>query len=170
MARLGPATRLREQIKMARSTAYRSHRDRTRRRASGDSFRARDSRADPARLSREGVSGHVTGIGLLSDELIGKRLSLLLEVVPDAKKIAYLSGGPGSPIYKDLRDRTVDAGRALGREILVLDVRNTRELEAAFIAVAKQGAGAVIVGNYTSLVPVQCPGRRPPREQPKRSC
>jgi hypothetical protein len=34
--------------------AHRSHRDRIRRRPSGDSFRARDSRADPARLSRRG--------------------------------------------------------------------------------------------------------------------
>jgi putative ABC transport system substrate-binding protein len=99
--------------------------------------------------------GNVTGIGLLSDELIGKRLSLLLEVVPDARKIAYLSGGPASPIYKDLRDRTVDAGRALGREIIVLDVRNARELEAAFIDLSKQGARAVIVGNYTSLIPMR---------------
>jgi TPR repeat protein/ABC-type uncharacterized transport system substrate-binding protein len=101
-------------------------------------------------LNRPG--GNVTGINLLSDELIGKRLSLLLEVAPHARKIAYLSAGPGSPIYKDLRDRTVGAGRALGREIIVLDVRNTRDLQTAFTALVEQGAGAVIVGSFTSLL------------------
>jgi TPR repeat protein/ABC-type uncharacterized transport system substrate-binding protein len=95
--------------------------------------------------------GNVTGISLLSDELIGKRLSILLEMAPDARKIAYLSGGAGAPIYNDLRARTVAAGRALGREIIVLDVRNSRELETAFTALVEQGAGAVIVGSFTSL-------------------
>src|SRR5580700_4878612 len=35
--------------------------------------------------------GNVTGISLLGSELVGKRLELLLEVTPQAKKIAYLS-------------------------------------------------------------------------------
>jgi len=99
--------------------------------------------------------GNVTGINLLSDELIGKRLSLLLEMAPDARKIAYLSGGAGAPIYNDLRARTVDAGRALGREIIVLNVRNTRDLQTAFTALVERGAGAVIVGGFTSFVPMR---------------
>jgi TPR repeat protein/ABC-type uncharacterized transport system substrate-binding protein len=99
--------------------------------------------------------GNVTGISLLSDELIGKRLSLLLEMAPDARKIAYLSGGAGAPIYNDLRARTVAAGRALGREVIVLDVRNSRDLQMAFTTLVEQGAGAVIVGAFTSLLPMR---------------
>jgi putative tryptophan/tyrosine transport system substrate-binding protein len=104
-------------------------------------------------LNRPG--GNVTGISLLSDELIGKRLSLLLEVAPDARKIAYLSWGAGSPIYNDLRARTINAGQALGREIIVLDVRNIRDLQTAFTALVEQGAGAVIVGSFSSLLPMR---------------
>jgi putative tryptophan/tyrosine transport system substrate-binding protein len=42
-------------------------------------------------FSRPG--GNVTGINLMNGELISKRLSLLLELVPQAKIIGYLSGG-----------------------------------------------------------------------------
>jgi hypothetical protein len=104
-------------------------------------------------LNRPG--GNLTGVSLLSSELIGKRLSLLLEVAPDARTIAYLTAGPGSPIYKDLRDRTVAAGRALGREIIVLEANNTRDLQPAFEALAEQGAGALMVGSFTSFIPMR---------------
>jgi putative ABC transport system substrate-binding protein len=96
--------------------------------------------------------GNVTGISTLSTELIGKRLSLLLEMAPDAKKIAYLSVSASSPLYNDLRTRTVDAGRALGREIIVLHVANARELPTAFSALVEQGAGALMVGAFTNFI------------------
>jgi hypothetical protein len=64
---------------------------------------------------------------------------------------SLLAGGAGAPVYNDLRARTLAAGLALGREIIVLDIRNSRELETAFTALAEQGAGAVIVGSFTSL-------------------
>jgi putative ABC transport system substrate-binding protein len=106
-----------------------------------------------ASLDRPG--GNVTGISLLSTELIGKRLSLLLELAPQAKKIAYLSGAASAPIYEDLRARTVGAGRALGREIIVLEIPNGRNLEAAFATLAEQGAGALILGAFTSFFPMR---------------
>jgi putative ABC transport system substrate-binding protein len=63
--------------------------------------------------------------------------------------------GPGSPVYKDLRDRTVAAGRALGREIIVLEASNTRELEPAFATLAEKGAGALMLGSFTSFRPMR---------------
>ena len=36
--------------------------------------------------------GNVTGVSFLTTELVGKRLNLLLELVPQATKIGYLSG------------------------------------------------------------------------------
>jgi putative ABC transport system substrate-binding protein len=98
---------------------------------------------------------NVTGISLLSDKLISKRLDLLLEVVPDAKKIAYLSAPAGAPIYNNLRAQTVDAARAFGLEIIVLEVGNARDLETAFAALAEQGAGAVIIGGFASFIPIR---------------
>jgi putative ABC transport system substrate-binding protein len=99
--------------------------------------------------------GNLTGVSLLSSELIAKRLSLLLEAAPDARTIAYLTVGPISPIYKDLRDRTVAAGRVLRREIIVLEVNSTRDLQPAFATLAEQGAGALMVGSFTNFIPMQ---------------
>jgi putative tryptophan/tyrosine transport system substrate-binding protein len=99
--------------------------------------------------------GNMTGISLLSSELVGKRLSLLLELVPQAKKFAYLSGPAASPIFEDLRSRTVAAGRALGREIVVLEIRRDLDLEPAFETLVEQGAGAAMVGDFTSLARVR---------------
>jgi putative tryptophan/tyrosine transport system substrate-binding protein len=90
--------------------------------------------------------GNVTGVTMLTTELTGKRLNLLLELVPGATKIGYLSV-PG-PIFEEQRDNALAAGRALGREIIVSEVRNLR-FEAAFGFLAEQQASGLLVGNYT---------------------
>jgi putative tryptophan/tyrosine transport system substrate-binding protein len=100
-------------------------------------------------LNRPG--GNMTGISLLSSELVGKRLNLLFELVPQAKKFAYLSGPADAPIFKDLRGRAIAAGQALGREIVVLEIRSDLDLEPAFASLVEQGAGAVMLGDFTSL-------------------
>jgi putative tryptophan/tyrosine transport system substrate-binding protein len=94
---------------------------------------------------------NMTGISTLSSELVGKRLSLLLELAPQAKKFAYLSATAASPIFEDLRSRTVAAGQALGREIVVLEIRSNLDLESAFATLVEQGAGAVMVGDFKSF-------------------
>src|SRR5262249_37061756 len=96
-------------------------------------------------------SGNMTGISLLGSELVGKRLNLLLELAPQAKKLAYLSGPAAAPIFEDLRSQTVAAGQSLGREIVVLQIRSNLDLEPAFATLVEQGAGAALVGDFTSL-------------------
>ena len=90
--------------------------------------------------------GNVTGVTMLTTELTGKRLNLLLELVPRATKIGYLSA-PG-PILEEQRDNALAAGRALGREIIVSEVHDLR-FEAAFGFLAEQQAGGLLVGDYT---------------------
>jgi putative ABC transport system substrate-binding protein len=90
--------------------------------------------------------GNVTGVTMLTTELTGKRLNLLLELVPGATKMGYLSA-PG-PALEERRDNALAAGRALGREIIVTEVRNLR-FEAAFGFLAEQQARGLLVGNYT---------------------
>jgi len=92
--------------------------------------------------------GNVTGVTILSTELAGKRLNLLLELVPQATKIGYLSGPREAPIFEEQRNNALTAGRALGREIIVSEVRNL-DFEAAFGSLAEQQAGGLLVGNYT---------------------
>jgi putative ABC transport system substrate-binding protein len=92
--------------------------------------------------------GNVTGVTTLAGELAGKRLNLLLELVPQVTKVGYLSGPSESPVFENLRNDILAAGRALGREIIVLEVRRL-DFEAAFETLVEQRAGALIVGNYT---------------------
>ena len=60
--------------------------------------------ADPVRIglvkSLNRPGGNLTGINLLSAETAGKRLELLLELVPAAKTIAYLRN-PTNPVYAE---------------------------------------------------------------------
>jgi putative tryptophan/tyrosine transport system substrate-binding protein len=99
-----------------------------------------------ASLNRPG--GNVTGITSLAADLAAKRLDLLLKLVPQVTKIGYLSGPSESPVFEASRSDMFAAGRALGREIIVLEVRRL-DFEAAFATAVEQGVGALMVGNYT---------------------
>ena len=97
-------------------------------------------------LSRPG--GTVTGMTSLTAELAGKQLNLLLELIPQATTIAYLSGPSSSPIFEDRKSDMLAAGRALGREIIVLEVRRL-DFDAAFATLVEQRADALIVGAFS---------------------
>jgi putative ABC transport system substrate-binding protein len=45
--------------------------------------------------------GNVTGVNFLSAELGGKRLDLLLQLLPQATTVGYLSAGRGSLVFED---------------------------------------------------------------------
>src|SRR5215510_14109676 len=98
-------------------------------------------------LSRPG--GNVTGITSLTGELAGKRLNLLLELVPQATTIAYLSL-PNALVSEELKRDMLAAGRALGREIIESVVRGL-DFEAAFRTLIEQRAGALIVGSFSQF-------------------
>jgi putative tryptophan/tyrosine transport system substrate-binding protein len=85
----------------------------------------------------------------LATELIGKRLNLLLSLIPQATTIAYLSL-PISPVSEDLKSDMLSAARALAQEVIVLEVRRF-DFETAFTTLAEQRAGALMVGNFTSF-------------------
>jgi ABC-type uncharacterized transport system substrate-binding protein len=96
-------------------------------------------------------SGNVTGMNLLSSELMGKRLSLLLELAPQSTTVGYLSGPPGAPVFEDLTGKVLAAALALGREIVVLKVKPDANFTEAFATIAERQAGALLVGDFTSF-------------------
>jgi putative ABC transport system substrate-binding protein len=96
-------------------------------------------------LSRPG--GNVTGITLLTAELVSKRLNLLLELT-QATTIAYLSAPSNYFIFEDRKNDMLAAGRTLGRQIIVLEVLRL-DFEAAFATLVEQRAGALIVGDVS---------------------
>jgi putative ABC transport system substrate-binding protein len=80
-------------------------------------------------LNRPG--GNVTGVTFFTAQLMPKRLSLLLELVPRAATVGYLCPRSDAPMVRDRINDMLAAGRELGREIVVLEVRRS-DFEAAF--------------------------------------
>jgi putative tryptophan/tyrosine transport system substrate-binding protein len=99
-----------------------------------------------ASLNRPG--GNVTGMTTIGDELAGKRLDLLLKIVPGAKKVGFLSGDRSFPIYEDHTTRMLTAGLALGLEIMIVECHDDRDYEAAFAKMVEVGVDAMILGNF----------------------
>jgi putative ABC transport system substrate-binding protein len=92
-------------------------------------------------VSRPG--GNVTGVVFTTTDLAAKQLGLLHELVPRAAIIAVL-GDVNSPEF-EVESREIEAaGRAIGREILVVKATE-QELNAAFATVAQRGASALLV-------------------------
>ena len=73
-----------------------------------------------------------------------KRLGLLHELVPDATVIAALVNPDGPSADAQSRDLAA-AGRAIGRQIVVLNARTERDIETAFAALVQNRVGALLV-------------------------
>jgi putative ABC transport system substrate-binding protein len=86
--------------------------------------------------------GNVTGVVILAGELDAKRLSILLEAVPDRRRVAALIPEAGSGGYVALRK----AAAGLGVELLVFAVAAPGDYPAAFAAMRAQNAQALIIG------------------------
>src|SRR6266568_2864004 len=92
--------------------------------------------ADPVRIglvdSLNRPGGNLTGINLLLAETAGKRLELLLELVPTATSIAHLRN-PTNPVYAEAEMREVQlAARAHGVRLLFVNASRPSEIETAF--------------------------------------
>jgi len=103
--------------------------------------------ADPVRsglvssLARPG--GNVTGSTILSNELAGKRLQLMREVVPKAATVAVLANpGMATPL---LLEEIRTAARQLSIQVVVQEVRAATDLPGAFSAMERERAQALMV-------------------------
>jgi putative ABC transport system substrate-binding protein len=75
----------------------------------------------------------------------GKRLNLLRDLIPQATTVAFLTI-PGAILRDEQSRDMLAAAQALGRQLIVLEVRNSREIEAAFSTLVERGARALVVG------------------------
>src|SRR5262249_3311727 len=82
----------------------------------------------------------------LLTELVGKRLALMHELVPGAKRIAVLvnptNAAEAGPTVRDASA----AGRELGLDVQVFNAGSRGEIEAAFTAIVSWRADALFVG------------------------
>jgi putative ABC transport system substrate-binding protein len=95
-----------------------------------------------ARLNRPG--GNITGVSLISSGLGAKRLGLLHELLPNAAVFALLLN-PDNPNGEPERIDVEEAGRTIGRQIVVVNASYERELDTAFAYLAQQRAGGLLV-------------------------
>lgn len=93
-------------------------------------------------LSRPG--GNVTGISIVSVDLVAKRLGLLHELVPKATVIAYIVNP--NPYAESEVAKAQEAARSLGRQLHVLRASSEQEIDAAFASLGQLRARALLVG------------------------
>ena len=101
-------------------------------------------------LARPG--GNVTGLTLISTELMGKRLELLRQAVPGLTRLALLAVPVDvGPATVQLVRATEAAAKSLAVRLQILRVRQSAELDAAFAAMARERADALYVVENPAL-------------------
>jgi putative tryptophan/tyrosine transport system substrate-binding protein len=100
-----------------------------------------------ASLNRPG--GNLTGLTVLSVELVPKKLELLREVVPTATVIGVLVNPTNANVAEAMSRDLQAAARSLGLQLHILGASSEREIEEAFATLARQRAQALLVGPFS---------------------
>src|SRR5438874_10989053 len=101
-----------------------------------------------ARLARPGAN--VTGLANFATDLSGKMIEMLREIVPDARRLGAVRNPDNPGVTVQLR-HLLDAGRALGLELQVVDARVPVEFQAAFAQLRQSGIQGVVMLADSSL-------------------
>ena len=96
-----------------------------------------------ANLNRPG--GNITGVAMMTLEIETKRLELLHELAPTSAPIAVLLNRSNAQAQSQ-ETEIQRAARVIGRQVLVLNAGTEHEIEQAFTALARERAGALLVG------------------------
>ncbi len=94
--------------------------------------------------------GNVTGLTYRTREAVPKRLQLLKETLPALTRIAVLWDAT-EPIRRQQVEEAEGAAPKVGVRLQVVDVRSPADLDGAFAAMTREGAGAVLVEASTTL-------------------
>ncbi len=95
-----------------------------------------------ASLARPG--GNLTGVNILSTELTVKRLELLRELVPGAKRVAVLID-PDNPVDVSTSKELEAVAQTKRLQIQVLRASTSREIDAAFATFVHERPDALLV-------------------------
>jgi putative ABC transport system substrate-binding protein len=86
---------------------------------------------------------NVTGTTMYAPQLIGERLRILKDIVPDLDKVAMVLNGNNANNAAQFELLRSEA-RGTGIEVLSLDIRKPEDVEAAFDKAAAFGAKALV--------------------------
>ena len=93
--------------------------------------------------------GNITGMYSASDVLSGKRVELLLDLIPKESRIAVL----GHPVYPKFKFAgAVKTLRKMGKKVQSVYVSDPKEFQSAYDAMAEQKSGGVVIvrGPFTN--------------------
>lgn len=119
-------------------------------------------------LARPG--GNLTGTTFLGPELIAKRFGLLKDAIPKLSRVAALwqPNAYGKRTMEGMLRETETAARALGLQLQVVPAAGPGDIEAAFVAMRREHADAVIAlpspmlyGEHKRIVELAATGRLP---------
>jgi len=96
-----------------------------------------------ASLARPG--GNLTGLSILTIEMMPKRLELLSELAPQARVIALLVN-PNNPSTERIIEKVQEGARVKGVQLLILKAGSKSEIDAAFASLVQLQAGALLIG------------------------
>jgi putative ABC transport system substrate-binding protein len=91
--------------------------------------------------------GNITGLSNVTNDLIGKWLELLKQVVPGVDLVAILWKPDSMPERaREVRLKELDASaQALGVQLQVVEAREPADLDRAFLEISARGARALVV-------------------------
>jgi putative tryptophan/tyrosine transport system substrate-binding protein len=95
-------------------------------------------------LNRPG--GNITGVVFFSETTGTKRLELLRQLVPGVTTIAVLVN-PTTPGTEEERADIVTAAKAMGQQLIVVEIASGAELETVFTTFPQRGVGALLIGS-----------------------
>ncbi len=87
---------------------------------------------------------NLTGVATLGKVLVEKQLELLHELVSKAVPVAFLVN-PNNAVVKDEIAHAHAAADVLGRKLLIVEAGGERDFDAAFAAVKREQAGALLL-------------------------
>jgi putative tryptophan/tyrosine transport system substrate-binding protein len=99
-----------------------------------------------ASLARPG--GNLTGATVFARNLLGKRVELISELVPETRALADLVNPNFPGVEGDIR-AVQEAARARGLQLRILSAATESEIDAAFASLVELQARALLVGDPT---------------------
>jgi putative ABC transport system substrate-binding protein len=104
---------------------------------------------DPVKLglvaSLARPDGNMTGFNFFTQEVVAKRLGLLHELVPKAVRIGVLVNPASAAVAETILQHAQEAARTIGLQIQALNASTSREIDAAFTAIARERSDALFV-------------------------
>jgi putative ABC transport system substrate-binding protein len=97
-----------------------------------------------ASIARPG--GNVTGLSLQNADVAGKRLALLLDVVPGLRRLAIIANVEYPNAASEMREVQI-AGRKLGIDAATFEIRRAEDIAPAFEALRDRADALYVVGD-----------------------